>query len=35
MPQDHQLTFDWILYVILFPWVALALWELYRTRGGR
>ncbi len=33
MAQDHQLTFDWILYAILFPPVLLALWELYRTRN--
>lgn len=35
MAQDHQLTFDWILYVILFPWPLLALWELYRTRHDK
>lgn len=32
MSQDHQLTFDWILYVILLPWIVMAAWELYRTR---
>ncbi len=34
MAQDHQLTFDWILYAILVPPVLLACWELYRGRKG-
>ncbi len=31
MAQDHQMTFDWILYAILVPPVLLALWELFRS----
>jgi hypothetical protein len=32
MAQDHQVTFDWILYVILIPPVLFALWLLYKNR---
>lgn len=32
MTQDHQLTFDWILYVILVPPVLFASWLLWKSR---
>ncbi len=29
--EDHAMSFDWILYAILFPPVLLAIFELIRT----
>ncbi len=33
MTEDYPMGFDWIFFVIVFTPVALAIWQLVRTRN--